>query len=194
MSDGHDGGGRRRRSKRGLAAYWPWIAVAVVVSLLVANLVLSLSGGASDGANGGASSGVRAGFLDGLFSEDRLVQVGLWVALLPAAVAGVFGVYWASEAFSRSERPISLWMRRAFVVSLSSWIALIIVIMDADAFESRISVGIAAAAFFSVQIIPFAIAARTASEGRFGARSPGDGGSGGRRRRSSSGRSEENQQ
>ncbi len=191
MSDGHDGSGRRRRSKRGLAAYWPWIAVAVVAALLVANLVMSLFGGAADS---GASAGVGAGFLDGLVSADRLVQVGLWVALLPAAVAGVFGVYWASEAFSRSERPISLWMRRAFVVSLTSWIALIVVIMDADAFELRISVGIAAAALFSVQIIPFAIAARTASEGRFGARSPGDGGSGGRRRRSSSGRSEENQQ
>jgi len=180
----------RRRSKRGTASRWPWVAVALVALMLVVNLSMSfpalMRGETPDGV-----LGTVIDFLIDLFSGEVGRQIALWTALLPAAAAGGFGVYWAAETYARTERRASLWTRRAFIVSLTCWIALIVVIMDISAFPSRTAVAIAAAALLSIQAIPFALASRSASEGRYGGRVRGSQSRARRRRRSPSERTEE---
>jgi len=165
--------GRRRRHKGRRQFVWPAIGLALVAVLLIVNLTMGLP---------------EMGSIEALkvFTPARMRWIGVWAALLPAGAAGALGVYWAHEAFSRSERSAFLWLRRAFIASLASWAALIVVIMDDQVFPSRTAVAIGAAALFSANAIPFALAARAASGGRYGGGASGGGGRGKQRRRSSS--------
>jgi hypothetical protein len=177
VSSERDNDDGRRRSHRNQRRLWMLGGGGAVLVLLLVNLGMSLPGLVSGETPGG--------FLADVFTAELGQHIGLWGALLPAAVAAVLGFRWAHEAFLRSERPAFLWLRRGFAVSLVTWGALIVVIMDDDVFDTRTSALIAAAALFSLNSIPFALAARAAAGARLGGRGP-SGGNDTRRRRSRS--------
>ena len=176
MSEAHGSDSRKRRKGGKLfRTAWVWAPVGVLVLLLIVNLVMTLPAL--------IRGETPEGFLAAFLSPENLRRLGLWGGLIPGAAAAVLGVRWAHDAYGRSRRSSALWLRRGFIVASTSWIALLVVIMDIDAFPDRTPVAIAAAGLFSLTVVPFAMAARAASQSRAGG---GSGESRRRRKRSSS--------
>lgn len=166
---GGDDGGSSPAKKAGVIAGW------VLGVFLAANLAFAMF--RTD----------ETGRPNSLLSEEAVVAAAFWIPVAAIAIAAGVGAFAAWRAWQRSERAASLWLLRAFVVSLVLCIAI-----TACALERAVDrrwFTVCAVVALAVQTILFAIATtresrhhgasqRSGPSGAPGSRAPGSAASG----------------